>query len=695
MQGSPLGDRHRAARWIATLVVALGLIAVALASALTGHTRERDALDRALANTARRQSDALEHYFARARSLTQVTAANPAFREFYDAPGSRHEKIVQNGHFVRDANAALGYLEQLFPGSIGEACFIDRTGPENARAVRGDIAPVSELSPDESKAPFFQPTFALKPGEVYQARPYLSPDTHDWVVSNSTPLPVSGGATPAIVHFEISVDSFRREAAAGSRFDVAVVEANSGRVIVDSRYRQPAGDDAKLGRPTDRRFERMVSTGGRAFEDGAIDVGGLPAAFRAVGKTPNNANEWVVVALARAPVGSWVDDIDLAELVIGGLGLLLLAYSLLRLRASQSELRNAAMTDALTGLSNRRRLVADLEDALAAATAERPVVLAMFDLDGFKSYNDTFGHPAGDALLTRLAQRLNESMASVGTPYRMGGDEFCVLAPVGVAGPGEVTLAAERALSEHGEGFSVTCSYGSVLLPGEADHASAALHLADQRMYANKNSMRSSSGQQTTDVLVRVLAERYPELGEHLDGVTELAGVVAGRLGLGGDDLAIVQQAASLHDLGKLAVPDAILEKRGPLDEGEWEFIRQHTLIGERILAVAPALAPAARIVRASHERVDGGGYPDGLSGDEIPLAARIVCVCDAFDAMTSVRPYRPDPLSAEAAIEELRQGAGSQFDGRVVEVLVDVIRERARLIASARRPASVPSAAR
>jgi HD-GYP domain-containing protein (c-di-GMP phosphodiesterase class II) len=214
-------------------------------------------------------------------------------------------------------------------------------------------------------------------------------------------------------------------------------------------------------------------------------------------------------------------------------------------------------------------------------------------------------------------------------------------------------------------------------------------------MYASKNAGRSSSGQQTTDVLVRVLAERYPELGQHLDGVTELAGLVAGRLGLAGEELAIVQQAAALHDLGKLAVPDAILEKRGPLDEEEWEFIRQHTLIGERILAVAPALAPAARIVRASHERVDGSGYPDGLSGDEIPLAARIVCVCDAFDAMTSVRPYRTEPLSLEAAIEELRRGAGSQFDRRVVDVLVEVIRERARLLGSSRRPASVPSVAR
>ena len=112
-------------------------------------------------------------------------------------------------------------------------------------------------------------------------------------------------------------------------------------------------------------------------------------------------------------------------------------------------------------------------------------------------------------------------------------------------------------------------------------------------------------------------------------------------------------QAAALHDVGKVAIPDAILDKPGPLDEAEWEFMRTHTLIGERILAEAPALAEAAKIVRSSHERYDGDGYPDGLAGDEIPLAARIIAVCDSFDAMTSDRPYRT-AMSTEGALSEL-----------------------------------------
>jgi two-component system, cell cycle response regulator len=178
-----------------------------------------------------------------------------------------------------------------------------------------------------------------------------------------------------------------------------------------------------------------------------------------------------------------------------------------------------------------------------------------------------------------------------------------------------------------------------------------------------------------------VVAERYPELGEHLDSVSELAGLVGSRLELAQDELTALVHAASLHDVGKIAVPDTILSKPGPLNDSEWQFIRQHTLIGERILSAAPALTDAARLVRASHERIDGTGYPDGLAGEEIPLGARIISVCDAFDAMTSPRPYRASPLSVEGAIAELRGNAGTQFDPRVVEVFCDIVAEHGREI--------------
>jgi HD-GYP domain-containing protein (c-di-GMP phosphodiesterase class II) len=168
-------------------------------------------------------------------------------------------------------------------------------------------------------------------------------------------------------------------------------------------------------------------------------------------------------------------------------------------------------------------------------------------------------------------------------------------------------------------------------------------------------------------VLLRTLRERQPDLHDHLRGVAELALDVGHELGMATEQLDELSRAAELHDIGKVAIPDAILSKPGPLDAGEWAFMRRHTVIGERILGAAPALRPVARLVRASHERWDGDGYPDGLRNVEIPLGARIVAVCDAYHAMTSERPYR-DAVTPAEALAELRECAGTQFDPDVVE---------------------------
>jgi len=195
-------------------------------------------------------------------------------------------------------------------------------------------------------------------------------------------------------------------------------------------------------------------------------------------------------------------------------------------------------------------------------------------------------------------------------------------------------------------------------------------------MYAEKGGRPSSPAYQTREVLVRIVREREPGLGEHLRGVAGLAADVGRHLGLAVEDLDVLVRAAELHDIGKIGIPDRILHKAGPLDEVETAMIHTHTLIGERILAAAPAMAPVASVVRSTHERWDGGGYPDGLAGPEIPLAARIVFVCDAFDAMTSNRPYR-EARSPGEAIAELHRCAGSQFDPEIVAAFVQTIGER------------------
>ncbi|MEA2145384.1 MAG: hypothetical protein QOG59_971 [Solirubrobacteraceae bacterium] len=328
-----------------------------------------------------------------------------------------------------------------------------------------------------------------------------------------------------------------------------------------------------------------------------------------------------------------------------------------------------AVTDGLTGLGNRRRLMQDLDEAVADSAHGHASTLIFFDLNGFKRYNDSFGHAVGDALLARVAAALNVAIDSNGQAYRLGGDEFCVLLRGKVARNDPLVAAAAAALTEQGSAFTVSASLGLATVPDDALSASAALQLADQRMYAEKAGSSRDSRARTRDVLMQLLNERTPDLHEHVSGVGQLVTDLARDLALDSEQLDEVLRAAELHDVGKLAVPDEILNKPGPLTDSEWQFMRQHPIIGERILSADPALRPVARLVRASHERWDGNGYPDGLTGAAIPLGARIIAACDAYEAITSERCYQAARSQADA-IAELQRNAGSQFDPTVIRAL-------------------------
>ena len=332
-----------------------------------------------------------------------------------------------------------------------------------------------------------------------------------------------------------------------------------------------------------------------------------------------------------------------------------------------------ATTDVLTGLSNRRQLISDLDRRLTRSSLPT-TVLMLFDLDGFKGYNDSFGHPAGDALLARLGAKLAKVPGDAGSVYRLGGDEFCLIATVGDGDTEALIHRACEALSERGEGFEIGSSFGAVMLPDEAQDSSRALQIADERLYAQKYSRRGESGR-TVAALLEALAVREPDIQAQIADVSALSVEVGQMLGLRRDELEELERAAQLHDLGKLAVPDEILHKPGPLDQREWAFVRQHTVVGERILRASPALRSVATIVRSSFENWDGSGYPDGIAGDEIPLSSRIIRACNAYVAMTSDRSYR-DALPVETAIDELSRLAGTVFDATVVRVLVARVRD-------------------
>ncbi len=416
-----------------------------------------------------------------------------------------------------------------------------------------------------------------------------------------------------------------------------------------------------------------------------VDDGSLVAGTAAYGRMnqPDGSYAALVATLDGTNVSATerLDRVRMTGLisVVAAFSFMLFAFSLAIRRAARStrqrqellaQARVEALTDELTGLPNRRSLFADMDLLLAHPPPHRELALGMFDLDGFKSYNDAFGHPAGDALLARMAHRLAAAVAGNGSAYRMGGDEFCV---IGYGANAETVLsAAESALTERGDNFDVMCSRGQVAVaPGEMT-LDDALRLADQRLYVEKDSRRVATDKGAHGVLVQVMSESNAALATHLDTVANLAEAVARRLGLCESEVALTRLAAELHDVGKAAIPDSILDKPDPLDIDEWEIMKQHTIIGERILAASPSLAAIAPIVRSSHERPDGFGYPDGLLAGDIPVNSSIVSVVDAYDAMTTCRPYNT-PLAHDEAIEELRRCAGTQFDGVVVEAFASV----------------------
>ena len=359
---------------VALLVLVIGLAPVAIGAAAIQHEstkHSRAELDQALSSTAASERMSLRDYFARARAIDLLMSRNPAFARFYAMPGSLDAKIRRGGLTVDEINAPLQYLEHLYPGSIGEACLIDRGGPESARAVRGQRAPVKDLSPDESGNPFFAPTFATPIGQVYQAKPYVSPDTKEWVISNSTQLPTG----KAIVHFEITVESFRRAAAEMAKqqgAELLVMDARTGSVVFDSRFPQRMG--TALGRPGDRRFAEVTRSGRTA---GFTTVDGMRAAFtRLDDGNPRNANDWFVVA-AKPTVGAsflggvgwWMVPIFAVLLGVGAL-----IGRRYESTASKSDLVDTVRSSAQTLAAVANELRAAAQETQAATTEQSSAV---------------------------------------------------------------------------------------------------------------------------------------------------------------------------------------------------------------------------------------------------------------------------------------------------------------------------------
>jgi len=453
------------------------------------------------------------------------------------------------------------------------------------------------------------------------------------------------------------------------RGSIEALDADAGRLTLSGTLAGLEPREIEIGRTPDvgEALRRAAELANSDQEPCQLERGGVWALALPFGFSINDGRASGALAVAREGRAFGDDE----EAVVHGL--------VERARQAAADivahqlLREQALTDSLTKLGNRRKLAADVERQLPAASETNPLVLILFDLDGFKRYNDTFGHLAGDAMLARLGTKLAAATAQSGAAYRLGGDEFCVLLPAHSDELCNVVAKAAAALDEQGDDFAVGASYGAVLLPHEATDLDYAMQLADERMYALKRVRSPATADQTRDVLIQIMQAKQPELHDHSNQVAQLCRLVARRFGMTTEEVDRMVRAAELHDIGKVGIPDAILEKPGSLDEAEWESMRQHTLLGERILSVAPTMRPVGAIVRATHERWDGGGYPDGLREDQIPLAARIIAACDTYSVMTSDRSYRAR-MEHEAACAELRRQAGGQLDPQVVEALLEAL---------------------
>jgi diguanylate cyclase (GGDEF)-like protein/PAS domain S-box-containing protein/putative nucleotidyltransferase with HDIG domain len=363
------------------------------------------------------------------------------------------------------------------------------------------------------------------------------------------------------------------------------------------------------------------------------------------------------------------------------------------------KMRELSITDEMTGLNNRRHFYEVLEAEIGRTQRYGlSFSVAMLDLDEFKEFNDKYGHTNGDVVLRSLGERLQSSLRKSDVAFRYGGDEFAIILPSTDAASAKKIV--DRIRSEWAEapkvhnlliegrlGFSV----GIAQYPENAETADGLVFLADTALYRSKR----EGGYKTTLVsdlgtlasgaidrhtldhvyaLAATVDARDPYTYGHSKRVAAISEMIGKAIRLSQSELAQLRGAALLHDIGKVGVPDSTLGKPGKLTEKEWEVIRKHSAEGARIVGHVKALAALVPIIKHHHEWYDGTGYPDGLKGERIPVGARIISIADAYDTMTTRRPYR-EPMSREEALGELRRCCGTQFDPILVGVFGEALR--------------------
>ncbi|MHB8491945.1 MAG: bifunctional diguanylate cyclase/phosphohydrolase, partial [Solirubrobacteraceae bacterium] len=647
------------------LVVSLVLGAVAVTVTNSDVTTKRSAQGRALQTAISAQLALIESGERQAGTAAEVMLANPSVRALLsDRPLSPQQRAVG----VRDASLALGVMQRTAFVKVTTACLAGRAGEP--------LACSPSAGGREYPASLGAHFLALAAGSPVDtvSDPFVSPVTRQIGVALLVPLKLAGSLA-GIVHLDVESaathnDSVEVRGGTDTRVELAAYE--DGRLELNNQATRLTTSGIRSGGSLPIRTV-MISRHPTGMLNGAHRV-----MFAALPLTFGASHEGVAtVATATAANPTFLNSWGAGMLTVAALAIAMLLTSLSVLMASSRRMARDLATDPLTGLRNRRTLMVDLAHVCRTATVQSPARLWLLDLNGFKRYNDAFGRVAGDTMLERLAERLHDLVVDFGSAYRVGGDEFCVLVRAPLKEPQAALEDVCESLSERGGAFDIACSAGAVAIPRDTAEPAQALLLADQRMYHHKSSNGIHTTELVTAVLSAALAQRHPDLGDHAHDVAEEVDLLSRAVGLDDEALGLVTAAANLHDIGKLGVPDEIITKPGPLDEQEWEFIKQHTVIGERIIAAAGLpMEGIGPLVRSSHERWDGTGYPDGITGEAIPLGSRIITICDAFGAMVDERVYKP-PMSVPEALGELRRCAGTQFDPNLVEIFCRLIGER------------------